>query len=408
MPPSATLDRLPPEILEEIFAELEYDKGVLDALCLTCHALCARTRPHRFPTITLHDNNFNDFMKLTYFAPWNTIIPNIRQLTLGTVMFPLTHGYIRSSEFEFDWNSDLTSWAAQFSHLWTLDLRGAFWPKLPPCLVAALLKLRTDYLAVCLGEKTLGIEDLTSAVLPAIRPKTLTIAGPLWLLRSFPPPPPYIPEATPFYIHHMQLGETTPIRSLIDWLKSFNPPLSIAHLYIEMPKDKEPGYGLALVELLQLISPVHLRLKLPSTSRVPFKFPVGGFSELRTLQISSIYNGIPLAPNDQLEEEQGKLTDITITSRLLDQFSALQDHLRHIQLDSLCTHTNLTFGDIPEILRTSYPLLDSLSLTLRSGNGTRRTHLDEWLAQNPFMQLQARGVSLRVEAIVSDPILLLP
>ncbi|KAJ3568896.1 hypothetical protein NP233_g5414 [Leucocoprinus birnbaumii] len=412
MPPSVTLDKLPQEILEEILAELEYDKVTLNNLGLTCHALCTGTRSHRFPAITLHDQNFVAFMKLTYLTPWNTIVPSIRRLRLGNRMFSLSHCQSR------DWcdsllspNLDFTGWAAQFGYLSTLDLRDAAWSRLPSCFTIAICSLRVDHLVVLI-KNTLEFETLTNTILPTMRPKTLTMSGPSWANTSLPLPPSNPVGTGPCCIHYMQLDRNTKEfqRHLIDWLRNANTPTSITYLYIEMFKGMEE---LALAELLPLMSPIHLRLKLPSDKTVltDFEFPVAGLSDLQTLQISSIYNDLTLAHahvQQFFEVDEHVSPDILVVSRLLKQFSVLQNHLRHIQLDSICPHTNLIFGDIPEIFSTSYPLLNSLSLTVKRGRRTDRDSLAAWLTNGPFAMLQSRGVKLKIKAAAPDPMLSLP
>lgn len=257
-----SLDRLPTEILEEIFGKLEYDRDSLDALGLTCRVLFACTSPHRFPTITLHNNNFEHFLELTHAVQWNGILPNIQRLVLGTKMFPFTRGYIGKPNYELGPNRDLAHWASQFHGLRSLDLRGAVWSMFPKYFVDALLSLRADYLIVCLKE--LRIEDLATTILPRVCPRMLSISGPLWDKVSIPPTPSYIPQSRNFFIHYMQLDETTPIRDLINWFRSCDPPPSVNHLYIKLPIEKESPYGISLLEILHLVSPICLRFDLPS------------------------------------------------------------------------------------------------------------------------------------------------
>lgn len=262
---AATLDKLPAEILEGIFAELEHDRDTLDTLGLTCHVLLARTRPHRFPIITLHNYNFDNFMDLTYASPWNTILPHVKQLVLGTTMFPLSHCYPgkRTTDGEL-LARDLTTWAAQFDVLQSLDLRGAFWPALPQYFKNALLSLRVEHLRVCLVENSLTVTDFRTVVFPTIRPKSLSISGPLWRRKLAPFYPTYFPETPPFYIHYLQLDEAKPIQEIIDWLRHHDPPPPIIHLYVELPGWQDSPLGHLIIEILHLISPVHLQLKLPT------------------------------------------------------------------------------------------------------------------------------------------------
>jgi hypothetical protein len=139
-----------------------------------------------------------------------------------------------------------------------------------------------------------------------------------------------------------------------------------------------------------------------------FEFPVGALTGLKTFQISSISNDFFLASDNMPDEEGTRLSDVSVVSSLLEQLSVLQDKPEVIQLDSICAHTNIMFGRVPEILLGSYPNLELLNLTLRSGKGTRGIDLDEWLDGNPFSSLQARGVQLRMEAVGADPIFLGP
>ncbi|KXN81890.1 hypothetical protein AN958_03561 [Leucoagaricus sp. SymC.cos] len=408
-----TLDRLPSEILEEILEDLEYDRDILDSLGLTCHALLTGTRPHRFPLINLHDQNFDDFIKLTHCVPWNTITPHVKRIILGNKMFPLIRCQLDGSVFGPDCNSlDLTGWAAQFSSLWMLDIRGAFWPSLPLHLTYALLHLRPDHLTVCLRDGVLPMDDLEQRILPMMRPQTLTISGRVWEEDFVPPLPTYIPESTPFYIHYMRVDSATQIKGFGDWLSSNHSPPSIVNLYIELPRTTEAGFKRDLLKLLPLISPTHLRLKLPSrinfpsTSKAVFEFPDGVFSGLETLQISSISNDI-FSTSDTVSNEVGsQVSDVTATTSLLQQFSVISHHLKRIQLDSICTHTNLTYGRIPELLSTSFLSLELLRLTLRSGVATRKEHLDAWLRRDPFSSLREKGVEVRVEVVASDSIFL--
>ncbi|EKM76477.1 hypothetical protein AGABI1DRAFT_131303 [Agaricus bisporus var. burnettii JB137-S8] len=394
------LEGLPSEILEEIFSELEYDRDALDALGLTCRTLFACTSLHRFPTITLHNNNFNHFMQLTCAVPWNGILPNVQRLVFGTKMFPLSRGYIGKPKAIPEFNYDFSRWAPQFHTLRSFDLRGATWSQFPPCFAEALLHLRAEYLVVCL--RTLSVEDLRKTILPSLLPKMLSISGPLWAQKAIPPTPSYFPESDNIIFHYMQLDESVPITDLIRWFRTCDAPPSLVHLYIELPKEKESPYGLAISELSSLVSPVHLHLKLPSTAQDYFEFPVKSFNDLKTLQISSIYNDSHLFQTTSSR----KIGDIPLVCFLLKQFSILNPRLKAVQLDTVCTHLNLIFGGIPQVLEEEYPSLRSFTLTLRSGKFTSRKHLDDWLEKSAFIGLRRKGVELNIEAGGSDPVLL--
>jgi hypothetical protein len=254
---------LPAEILEEIFAKLEYDRDALKTLGLTCRTLFARTSHHRFPTITLHNANFDHFMQLTCTVPWNGILPDVQRLVLGTKMFPFSRHYIGRPNVTPGFG--FSRWVSQFRSLRSLDLRGATWLEFPSSFAEALLGLRVEHILVCL--KTLNVEDLTQTILPSLLPRMLSIAGPLWALKLVPPTPLYIPESEDVVIHYMQLDESTPVMDLIRWFRTYDSPPSLVHLYVEMPKEKESSYGHAVLELLHLVSPVHLQLKLPATTQ---------------------------------------------------------------------------------------------------------------------------------------------
>ncbi|KAF9444100.1 hypothetical protein P691DRAFT_807882 [Macrolepiota fuliginosa MF-IS2] len=389
-----TLDKLPPEIMEKIFTQLEYDRDALEALGLTCYILSAQTRPHRFPNITLHNQNFDMFMELTYVPSWNSVLPHVKRLTLGNKMFPLSHCYPSSPTPDLNPSRDLTGWASQFNVLKSLDMRGAVWAKLPQYFKSALLSIRVEHLDVCIEGKSLAVEDFQAHVFPVLRPKSLSISGPLWnrdFVRFYPT---HLSPSPPFYIHHLRLAEAKPVQELRDWLRHCDSPPPVIHMHIELPKQKDSPYGLSVVEILHVISPIHLRLKLPSAMRDHFEFPLETFINLQTLQISSIYNDnyqIPVIPGTE------SVRDVPATAVILQQFSALQDRIRIIQLDSVCTHLNLTFGEIPDILSMSYPNLKKLVLTLSPGKKIGRVELDAWLADGPFAMLRSRGVELTME-----------
>jgi hypothetical protein len=201
---------------------------------------------------------------LTHLVPWNTIVPHIRRLALGTKMFPLSHCHLNKLRSEPSWNFDLTGWAAQFGRLWMLDLRGMYWVRLPPCVAAALLRLQVEHLVVCLTGGALNIEDFKDVVAHTIRPKTLTISGPPWSPESIPSLPAHVHEDSSFYIHYLHLDETAPTAGLVDWLKTYKQPPSVIHLYIKLPRSKFSAFGLALLEIFHVVSPQHLHLKLPS------------------------------------------------------------------------------------------------------------------------------------------------
>ncbi|KAF9444105.1 hypothetical protein P691DRAFT_736983 [Macrolepiota fuliginosa MF-IS2] len=393
---TVNLDNLPPEIMEKIFTQLKYDRDTLEALGLTCHILFAHTRPYRFQNITLHDQNFDMFMELTYITPWNSILPHVKRLTLGGWMRPLTYCSPGNSTPNSSLGRDLTKWASQFNLLKSLDIRGAIWAELPQYFKSALLSLRVEHLDVSIGWRSLAVEEFQTHVFPVLRPRSLSISGSLRDRDFVQFYPTHFSPSPPLYIHYLQLYEAGPVQEMRDWLRHCDSPPPVIHLHIGLPKQKDSPYGLLIAEILHMVSPVHLYLGLSLVVQDHFEFALESFTNIQTLRISSIYNDgylIPVMPGTE------DISDIPVTAAILRQFSALQDRIQIIQLDSVCAHLNLIFGEIPDILSTSYPNLKKLILALSPGKRIRRAKLDAWLADGPFAMLRSRGVQLKVKTL---------